>query len=145
MSGFVVTKIFKDFPCVHRQWRAESHCRFFHGYCWEFRIDVTSKELTRERWVMDFGGFKNIRTWLKSYFDHTFLVGEDDPERVRFEQLDRDGVIQLRVLPDPGAEGVSQFISGGVNQILQEETVGRVWVHLVEVRQNEFNSVRFTP
>ena len=75
-KNFKSTKRFTGFPCTHRQWRAESHCRFVHGYSREFYFEFTATELTKEGWVVDFGGLKEIKNWLDHMFGHTFLVSE---------------------------------------------------------------------
>ena len=145
MSSFFSTKIFKNFSCVHRQWRAESHCRFLHGYAREFHFQFAAKELTPEMWVMDFGGLKVVRAFLEHYFDHTFLAAEDDPELPRFREWNELGLIQLRVLANPGMEGTAKFVYHEVNKIIQEKTQGRVWINRVEIKENEHNSAIFIP
>lgn len=142
---FFSTKTFKDFPCVHRAWRAQSHCRFFHGYSRSFFLEFASQKLSSEEWVMDFGGLKSVRKWLKYYFDHTFLVAQDDPILERCREWEKEGVIQLRVLPGVGMERTAEFVYAHVNKIIKEETEGRVWVTKVEVWENENNSAIFVP
>ena len=145
MSTYFSTKRFTGFPCTHRQWKADSHCRFVHGYSREFYFEFASKELSEEFWVMDFGGLKGVKKWLNEMFDHTFLIAADDPYLENFKQMDKDGVIQLRVLPNPGMEGTAKFVYDHVNSIIQEQTNGRVWITKVEVRENEKNSAYFKP
>ena len=72
--------------------------------------------------------------------DHTFLIAEDDPYLERFKQLDKDGVIQLRVMPNPGMEGTAKYVFEHVNEMIQKQTGKRVWVAKVEVKENEKNS-----
>lgn len=143
MSKFVSTKTFKGFPCTHRQWKADSHCRFVHGYSREFYFEFESNELTKEMWVMDFGGLKDVKAWLEHMFDHTFLVSEDDPALEDFKKLDHEGVIQMRILPNAGMEGTAEFVYKHVNQMVKKNTKNRVWVTKVEVRENEKNSAIF--
>lgn len=137
MAKYTSTKRFIGFPCTHRQWRAESHCRFVHGYSREFYFEFACNELTKEQWVMDFGGLKEVKKWLEFMFDHTFLASEDDPYLDEFVRLDKEGVIQLRVLPNAGMEGTAKFVYDHVNQMVQKSTQNRVWVTKVEVRENE--------
>lgn len=145
MSEFVSTKRFTGFPCTHRQWKAESHCRFVHGYSREFYFEFKSKELSEEYWVMDFGGLKQVKKWLEETFDHTFLVAEDDPYLSQFKKMDEEGIIQLRVLPNPGMEGTAKYVFDEVNTMIHKQTGGRVWVSKVEVRENEKNSAFYIP
>jgi 6-pyruvoyltetrahydropterin/6-carboxytetrahydropterin synthase len=99
--------------------------------------------MTEEMWVMDFGGLKEVKSWLSDMFDHTFLVAQDDPYLENFRQMDKDGIIQLRVLPNAGMEGTAKFVYEKMNEIVQESTKKRVWVTRVEVRENEKNSAIF--
>jgi len=145
MSKFKSTKSFYGFPCTHRQWKAESHCRFVHGYSRSFHFEFEAKELTQEMWVMDFGGLKDVKAWLDDMFDHTFLVSQDDPYKETFDKLDKEGVIQMRVLPNAGMEGTAKFVYEKVNKMVGDKTQGRVWVTRVEVRENEKNSAIFIP
>jgi 6-pyruvoyltetrahydropterin/6-carboxytetrahydropterin synthase len=142
---FISTKKFTGFPCTHRQWRAESHCRFVHGYSREFYFEFACKERTTEGWVVDFGGLKEIKTWLEHHFDHTFLASADDPELETWKRLDADGVIMLRVLPNPSMEGTAEYVYQQMNAIVQKLTNKRAWITLVEVRENEKNSAKYIP
>jgi 6-pyruvoyltetrahydropterin/6-carboxytetrahydropterin synthase len=144
-SKFKSTKRFTGFPCTHRQWRASSHCRYVHGYSREFYFEFAAKELTPEGWVVDFGGLKELKSWLEHVFDHTFLVAQDDPSLEDFKKLDEQGVILLRVLPNPGMEGTAQYVYEEASKILKKLYGERAWITLVEVRENEKNSAFFTP
>src|SRR4051794_39438235 len=86
--------------CCFRQWGAvHSHCRLVHGYALAFRLVMATTDLDRHNWCFDFGDLKPVRAWLKSMFDHTMLVAQDDPELPQFEALARAGLVDLRVLP----------------------------------------------
>ena len=143
MGSFISTKTFTGYPCTHRQWKAQSHCRFVHGYSREFYVEFACESMTEEMWVMDFGGLKEVKSWLADMFDHTFLVAQDDPYLENFRQMDKDGIIQLRVLPNAGMEGTAKFVYEKMNEIVQKSTKNRVWVTRVEVRENEKNSAIF--
>ena len=140
MAIYRSTKRFTGFPCTHRQWKADSHCKFVHGYSREFYFEFACNEMSPEMWVMDFGGLKDVKKWLDYMFDHTFLIAQDDPYLEHFKKMDADGVIQLRVLPNPGMEGTSKYVYEHVNAMVREQTKNRVWVTKVEVRENEKNS-----
>ena len=144
-KNFISTKRFSGFPCTHRQWRASSHCRFVHGYSRSFYFEFASKELTPEGWVVDFGGLKELKTWLEHMFDHTFLIAQDDPHLEDFKKLSNEGVIQLRVMPNPGMEGTALFVYEEAMKILKSLYGDRAWITLVEVSENEKNSAKFIP
>lgn len=137
---FISTKKFTGFPCTHRQWRDEGHCRFVHGYSREFSFWFKSKSLDDKGWVMDFGGFKEFKAFLEDYFDHTFLANMDDPELPLFIEMDKKEIIKLRVLESVGMEGTSKFLHTKMNEYLDKKTQGRVWCFRVETRENEKNS-----
>jgi 6-pyruvoyltetrahydropterin/6-carboxytetrahydropterin synthase len=139
-KNFKSTKRFTGFPCTHRQWRADSHCKFVHGYSREFFFEFAAQELTKEGWVVDFGGLKKLKTWLESVFDHTFLVAQDDPELEAFKELDARGAIMLRILPNPGMEGTALYVYQEASKILESLYGKRAWITKVEVRENDKNS-----
>lgn len=142
---YTSTKKFTGFPCTHRQWRAESHCRFVHGYSREFYFEFACNERTVEGWVVDFGGLKDVKQFLEHTFDHTFLAAVDDPELGTWRQLDSRGIIQLRILPNPSMEGTAEWVYQQVDKMVRNSTQGRAWVTLVEVRENEKNSAIYRP
>lgn len=144
-AQFTSTKRFSGFPCTHRQWRAESHCRFVHGYSREFYFEFAANERTVEGWVVDFGSLGEVKKLLEHTFDHTFLAAQDDPELAHWQDLDKRGVIQLRILPNPSMEGTAEWLYEKVNAMVIQQTQGRAWVTLVEVRENEKNSAYFRP
>lgn len=144
-KNFKSTKRFSGFPCTHRQWRAESHCKFVHGYSRAFYFEFAARELTKEGWVVDFGGLKEIKTWLEHMFDHTFLIAADDPHLEAFQKLDKEGVIQLRVMPNPGMEGSALYVYEEASKILKKTYGDRAWITLVEVSENEKNTAQYIP
>ena len=142
---FTSTKRFTDFPCTHRQWIAESHCKYVHGYSREFYFEFQSTELTKEGWVVDFGGLKEVKAWLEHMFDHTFLAAEDDPYLDLFKEMDAKSIIQLRTMPNVGMEGTAKYVYDTVNEMIRVKTNGRAWVKLVQVSENEKNSAIYCP
>lgn len=145
MATFYSTKRFTGFPCTHRQWKADSHCKFVHGYSREFYFEFASNERSKEGWVVDFGGLKELKAWLDHWFDHTFLIAKDDPYLDTFKDLDSKGVIQLRVLDNPSMEGTAEFVYQYANELVKKLTQNRCYVTKVEVRENEKNSAFYIP
>ena len=127
--------------CCFRQWRAtHSHCRFLHGYALAFRFVFATQQLDENNWCFDFGGMRPIKEWLKSMFDHTLLIAEDDPELARFEALAADGLGDIRVLAAVGCEAVAKHVHGYVSDYLRDATARRVWLESVEVKEHGGNS-----
>ena len=149
MPKFQSTKLFDGFSCVFRQWKAEgTHCRFLHGYGVSFRVWFEG-ELDERNWVWDFGGMKrakgtidgmNPKEWMDYTFDHTTIIAEDDPYRSYFHNMDKEGIIQLRLLPAVGAEQFAKYIFEKLNTFIQEETSGRVRVARVEFMEHNKNT-----
>jgi 6-pyruvoyltetrahydropterin/6-carboxytetrahydropterin synthase len=152
MATFKSTKLFDGYSACFRQWKAEdTHCKFLHGYAVSFRVWFEG-ELDHRNWVWDFGGMKRSKTKIlgmspKDYFawllDHTTIVAEDDPYLPQFKQMDKDGVIQLRILPATGCERFAEFLFEIINAFLKEETDGRVKATKVEVYEHERNSASY--
>lgn len=142
---FVSTKRFVGFPCTHRQWKADSHCKFVHGYSREFYFEFACSKFTTEGWVVDFGGLKDVKAWLDYMFDHTFLAAEDDPYMEKFVQMDKDGIIQLRTFDNIGMEGTARYVFNHVNKMIKEGSDNRAWLQRIEVRENEKNSAIYEP
>lgn len=78
----------RGFSCCFRQWRAtHSHCSLLHGYSLGFKFVIGADKLDSRNWVFDFGNFKDIKEMLTAYFDHTFVIAKDDPNKSEFLEL----------------------------------------------------------
>ena len=152
MEKFKSTKLFDGYSACFRQWRAEdTHCKFLHGYAVSFRVWFEG-ELDHRNWVFDFGGMKRAKTKIagmapKDYFayllDHTTIVSQDDPYLPQFMQMDKDGIIQLRIINDVGCEKFAEHLFNTINEFLFIETDGRVRATKVEVYEHERNSASY--
>ena len=140
------TKIIELGSCAFRQWRAtHSHCRFLHGYQLKAKLWFGCSSLDDKNWCVDFGGLKELKAKLQHVFDHTTTVAADDPELATFEELDRKGIIQLRVLEKgAGVERVAEVVHSIANSYIKSLTNSRCWVDKVEVFEHEENSATFT-
>ena len=146
---FQSTKVFDGYSTVFRQWRAEgTHCSFLHGYGISFKI-IFEGDLDERNWVWDFGGMKRAKNtidgvppkvWMDYMFDHTMLVAEDDPFLQAAIEMDKAGIVQLRIIPAPGAEQFAKFIYDKTSEFIKIETEGRVRVVSVEFREHAKNS-----
>src|SRR5271156_1914433 len=132
--------------CTFRQWQAgASHCRYLHGYALAFRFTFRAETLDDRGWCIDFGGLKPLRAWLHETFDHTTLVAADDPELPTLTALDRQGLIQLRVLAAVGCEAFAAHAWEWANAFAREQTAGRVRVEAVEVAEHGGNTASYQP
>ncbi|HEY1097155.1 MAG TPA: 6-carboxytetrahydropterin synthase [Alphaproteobacteria bacterium] len=143
MARYFATKTYspeRGFSCTFRQWRADSHCKFLHGYALGVKMIFASEELDERHWVYDFGGLKWVKAFLEEHFDHTTCIAADDPELTTFKELDAKGLIQLRVLPAIGCESFAKFIYDFIQPRVVDETEGRVVLHSIEVFEHSGNS-----
>ncbi len=143
---FRSTKRFIGFSCCHRQPAHAGHCKYLHGYSRAFYFVFECTELEPEtHFVMEFGGLKKVKAWLDHMFDHTCLINEDDPELQLFQKMDKNSLIQLRVLPNVSMEATAKFVAEHVQKMLNDQEGGRVSIHAVECRENEKNSAWYYP
>jgi 6-pyruvoyltetrahydropterin/6-carboxytetrahydropterin synthase len=82
----------------------------------------------------------NPKVWMDYMLDHTTLVAADDPYLSLFQKMDKEGIIQLRIIPATGAERFAEYFYNKLNTFIQEETDGRVKVVQVEFREHEKNT-----
>jgi len=152
MKKFQSTKLFDGYSTCFRQWKADgTHCKFLHGYAISFRVWFEG-ELDERNWVWDFGGMKRAKNKIdgftpKEFFenllDHTTVIAEDDPYLPLFKQMDTEGIIQLRVIPETGCERFAEYLFNKINSFLLEETNGRVSAVKVEVYEHERNAASY--
>ena len=146
---FQSTKIFDGYSTVFRQWRAEgTHCSFLHGYGISFKI-IFEGDLDERNWVWDFGHAKRSKyliegmtpkVWMDYLLDHTTLIAEDDPYMDTFKQMDREGIIQLRILPSTGCERFAEYLYKKLSPWVESDSKGKVRIIQVEVNEHSKNS-----
>ena len=153
MGKYQSSKVFDGFSTVFRQWKAETtHCRFVHGCGISFKVYFEG-ELDHRNWVWDFGGMKRAKTlidgkqpkaWMDYMFDHTMIIAEDDPNLKAFQQMDKAGVAQVRVIPATGAEKFAEYIYNKLNKFVETETEGRVRVTKVKFMEHGKNAACYS-
>jgi 6-pyruvoyltetrahydropterin/6-carboxytetrahydropterin synthase len=143
-----------------RQHKAESHCRFLHGYALSFKLTFSAIKLNENNWVIDFGGLKPIKAWLCDNFDHKLIIAEDDPARDRLEALrggdkvvgelvyENEQLADPLVLPFVGCEGFAKYVFDHVDEWLGEEhfmecDIRGLQLESVEVREHGGNSALY--
>lgn len=127
--------------CAFRQWRADSHCRFVHGYALAFKFTFEAAELDARNWVVDFGSLKSLKGVLERTFDHKTIVAEDDPQLDWFKEAHKRGVLDLVVLPAGGCEKFAEYVYGVADVWLHDNGYApRVRLRSVEVMEHGANS-----
>lgn len=141
---YLSTKTFthaQGLSCAFRQWRAESHCRFIHGYALQIRVEFETEDLDERNWVVDFGSLKSFKGMLEDTFDHKLIVAEDDPQIDDLTMLQQLGLAQVVILPAAGCEKFAEYVFGAAETWLQSNGYSpRVRVKRVEVSEHPANS-----
>lgn len=125
--------------CAFRQWRANSHCKFVHGYALSFKFIFGCQELDNNNWVMDFGSLKILKQKLQRYFDHKFIIAKDDPLISHFKEL-ADVAWDLVVFDSVGCESFAKFAFELANAEVEHLTGRRVHVISCECSEHGANS-----
>ena len=139
---YISTKTYKHLgPVAYRQWRADSHCNMIHGYALSFHFEFESETLDARNWVMDYGGLRPLKEKLEEWFDHTFLLAQDDPEYDLLKTLGDMKVAKIVEVEKTGCEGLASFIYEYINTIFLQEygEDKRIWGCKVEVRETDSN------
>jgi len=123
---YQVTKTFGHelgLSCVFRQHKANSHCKYLHGYALAFEIVFEAETLDARNWVIDFGSLSDIREFLKDMFDHTLLVATDDPMYDELVRLSDSGLASVEVVDKIGCEAFAKLVYDYVALWLVENLV----------------------
>lgn len=140
----VSTKFFPHelgFSATFRQHKAESHCRFLHGYALSIKLWFTTDEPDVRGWVVDFGSLKSLKQQLEAVFDHKTLVASDDPLMNAFLDMAHADMIDMVVVPATGCEAFAQIIYAMTLQwLVDNDYAPRVSLTAVEVAEHGANS-----
>lgn len=127
-----------------RQWRAESHCRFLHGYPLSFSFTFRAQKLDDKGWVFDFGALKPLKERLIDQFDHKTLIARNDPELPVFVGMHERGLIDLRIMDEGvGCEAFAKYAHAMATSVL---ITGKAWprVDCTSVTVSEHDGNRAT-
>mgnify|MGYP000902016813 FL=1 len=141
--AFKSTKIIELGSCAFRQPKANSHCKYIHGYRLKAKFWFESDELDENNWVVDFGGLKELKNLLKNQFDHTTCISSDDPHIEHFKKLSEIGVCDLRIMDGVGIEKFAEWCHAAADNFAQIITKLRCRCSQVEVFEHENNSAIF--
>ncbi len=148
MGTYYSTKCFDHnlgLSACFRQWRANSHCRFLHGYALAFTFVFACKDLDDKNWCVDFGGLKELKEYLIDTFDHKMIVAEDDPHKDEITALAGIGVADCLVLPAVGCEAFAQWMfTVAETLVMQKYPDNRVYVVSCECREHSGNSAIYS-
>ena len=140
------SKRFGPITTGHRQWRDKGHCSYVHGYGRYVRLTFEATELDERGWVMDFGGLKDVKSWIESEWDHRTLIAADAPTIPELKTLEEVGGINLNILPEgylPGIEESCRYLYDKLNPVIQRKTNNRVEITRVEIWETEKNQAEY--
>lgn len=143
-SAFVSTKVIPLGSCAFRQPYATSHCRYIHGYRLQAKFWFACNTLDKNNWAVDFGALKPLKQILEQQFDHTTVVWAEDPDLQTFIDLNKKGIIDLRVMKDGvGIEMFAKYCHQQADQFVRNFTNNRCWCQKVEVWEHDQNSATY--
>lgn len=146
---YISTKTYgheRGLSCAFRQWKAESHCRFLHGYSIAVRVEFESEELDVRNWVVDYGSLKSFKGWLEDMFDHKTVVASDDPHIDWFREGHKRGTLDLVEVEATGCEAMAELIWNAADVWLMDNGYApRCRVRRVEVAEHGANSAIYEP
>jgi len=147
MGRFESTKTYNHsvgLSCCFRQWRAESHCKFLHGYAIKVHFVFETNELDVRNWAVDFGSLKSLKGWLEDLLDHKTLVATDDPMFHHFKVMESVGAMQLVEVEATGCEAMAFMIYQYAETWLKDNGYSpRVLLRKVTVSEHEGNSASY--
>ena len=135
--------------CCFRQHKADSHCRFLHGYALSVRVvfegvvnDPSESGLDHRNWVVDVGALKKLKQFLEEQFDHKTIIASSDPYIEDFKFLASREIIDLKIEPVVGCEAFCDRIYAFIDEYIIPEYRGRVVLREVEVREHDGNGAK---
>ena len=139
------TKIIELGSAAFRQPKAKSHCRFIHGYRLTGKFVFTADSLDANNWVVDFGDFDELKTFLQGKFDHKLVLAKNDPAMKEFKALEKAGAAEIVVMDEGvGIELFTKYCFEAADSYVKHKTDGRVRAHSVEVFEHEKNSAIYS-
>jgi 6-pyruvoyltetrahydropterin/6-carboxytetrahydropterin synthase len=149
------TKKFGPISTGHRQWRAaeirdSSRCAWAHGYGRYVELTFAASELDARGWVVDFGGLRNVKSFLDHEWDHRLLLSSDDPLLAEFLALDKLGGCNVNVMDvtkgwGPGIEQSCKFVYDHIEPLITKQTEGRCTIAKVQIWEHEKNTAIYKP
>lgn len=146
MSAYTSSKQFELGSTAFRQWKADhSHCQYIHGYQLKTELTFGCNTLDDKNWCVDFGGLDILKQTLRNHFDHTLVVAGDDPELDTFKELDKKGLIQLRIMTEGvGVEKFAEFVFKTADTFVEEASEGRCFVLTAKVTEHADNYASYS-
>lgn len=97
-----------EFCYGHRVYKHESKCSNFHGHAGKVKFVLQSEQLDEVGRILDFGEIGRLLcNWLETYWDHKFLIWQEDPKAKALKHLDET----VTLVPfNPTAENLAEYL-----------------------------------
>lgn len=129
-----------------RQWRADRHCSFLHGYALSVSIEFGSNDLDARNWCVDFGGLKPLREKLANIFDHKTYVAADDPALDLYKAMQDRKVMDLMIVDQLSCELFAKMVAVEASQFIKASGLSsRVKVISTTIKEHGANSASYYP
>lgn len=142
---YSIKKEFGCYPTAHRQPFHKGHCALIHGHNWNYIVELASKTLDTNGFVVDFGDFGEIKDWMNTMFDHTLLLQHNDPRKAELKAaLGDTKMAKIVWVESVSAEGLAKLVFERVQQWLNTNFHnGDVRVVSVTVKEDWKNSATY--
>ena len=100
---------YHDISVGHKVTGHESKCAHLHGHNYRIHFVCEAEELDKIGRVLDFEAIKNkLCQWLEDYWDHKFLIWENDPWMIDLCLIDKGGTLPVSF--NPTAENMAKYL-----------------------------------
>lgn len=139
------TKVIELGSAAFRQPFAKSHCKFIHGYRLTGKFMFTADTLDINNWVVDFGDFDELKSYLQGQFDHKLVITEKDPALKELQALEKVGAVEITLMKEGvGIEMFAKYCFEAADSYVKHKSGGRVRAYSVEVFEHEKNSAIYS-
>lgn len=147
MGIYISTKTYsfaEGLSCCYRQWQANNYKSQLHGHALSFKLVFECHHLDDNGQIMDFTLLDPMDAWIKTQFDHTVAIAEDDPALANFQALNEQGLCDLRILPGTGCARFAEHVFKHVKQWMTDQgLLTRVTIRSTECSEHEGNTFMY--
>ena len=137
------SKTYRGIPLAHRQHLHPGRCAQIHGHSWTVRVTFACRELDAHGFVVDFGALHFIADWIDTHLDHAIMFAREDATANRLIDAAPEA-FKVFWVDAASCECLAQTLRDAWSPLLQQHAGDRVWIHTLEVWEDDNNSVRLT-
>jgi len=137
------SKTFPSIPFAHRQWRHDGHCSMIHGHNWTLTLTFACEQTDANGFVIDFGSLGYVKDWLSEHLDHACVFAHDDPIKDALVAAAPEAWKVFVVESSASCEGLAMRIHQELDALIRAREKNRVWIHELELWEDEKNRVNY--